>query len=172
MCPSTETSPSFQKKNVSCFCNRKPGSQHDIPPGIMSVFSPASLPWDLVIQLQDYVTGTGNQQSNPKTLSFPQSLTVKHSLCVLHGSGDLLRVIVELSLSSPIDIFMLPPVMLCPPLPLLRQDQNSLHICSLSVLPIPCVSSLEVKTSTLWTVFLKKQFFPQIPLFTAKLESR
>lgn len=134
----------------------------------MSVFSPASLSCDFVIQLQGHGTGTGNQQSNPKTISFPQPLTVKHSLCHV---GTLLIMIVELSLSSSMHIFLLPSVMPCPPLPLLRQGQNSLHSFACQCCQYH-VSRLEVKSSTLWTVFLKETFFSQLLLPTAKLQSR
>lgn len=162
MCHSTETSPSlFQKENISCFCNRRPGSRHDIPAGITTVFSTAGLSCDLVIQLQGRATGTGNHQINPKNykLSTVTNCRIQLMLC---GSGALLRVIVELSLSSPMAIFMFPRVMLCPALPSLRQGQNSLHSCSFSVLPIPCLY-FRSPARCGYPVFLKETFFSSFP---------
>lgn len=88
---------------------------------------------------------------------------------MLCGSSALPRVIVGLSLSSPMDIFMLPHAMLCPSLPSLRHGQKSLHSCSLSVQPMRLQKSSPAHCG--YPVFLKETFFFQLPLLTAKLES-
>lgn len=155
MHPSTETSPAFQKrKHISCFCNRKSGSQHDIPPGIMSVFFPASLSCDFVIQLQCHVTDIGNHQSNPKTIGFPQSLTLSLKTAYVMWVWSFAQSDCRAQPSKPKRHFYAPTCDALPTSPLWGKAKTH----SAAVACQCCqyhVSGLEVKCRTLWTLFLK-----------------